>query len=85
MESNGDSHENVFEFQGTEEWLHLGFNTVYLIPLLLLVLPLLKRVPSPVPKWAFIVFLTGGVDLEIWHVAEHGVIISNVLANPLGV
>lgn len=36
---------------------------------------------SLVPNWAFIVFITGGVGLEMWHVAEHGVIISNVLAN----
>ncbi len=71
----------VFEFQGTEEWLHLVFNATYLIPLLILILPLAKRVPWPVPTWAFVVFLTGGVSLEIWHVAEHGVIISNVLAN----
>ena len=55
----------VFESRGNEEWLHLVFNALYLNPLLLLLLPLLNRVPSPVPNWAFVAFSTGGVGLEM--------------------
>ena len=35
----------VFQFQGTEEWLHLVFNATYLLSLYLLVLPLRGRCP----------------------------------------
>jgi hypothetical protein len=34
-----------------------------------------------VASWAFAVFLAGSVWLESWHVVEHGVIISRVIAN----
>ena len=71
----------VFQFQGTEEWLHLGFNAAYLAALGLLVRPLRKLVPHPVPAWAFGVFLIGAVGLESWHMVEHGVIIAHVIAN----
>jgi hypothetical protein len=71
----------VFQFQGTEEWLHLGFNAAYVAALYLLVRPLRARVPRPVPVWAFTVFLLGAVGLESWHLVEHVVIISHVLAN----
>ncbi len=71
----------VFQFQGTEEWLHLVFNTAFLLSLYLLVLPLKRLVPSVIPVWAFGTFLIGAVGLESWHVVEHGVIISNVIAN----
>jgi hypothetical protein len=71
----------IFQFQGTEEWLHLVFNLAYLTSLYALVLPLRERVPHPVPAWAFGVFLGGAVGLESWHMVEHGVIISHVLAN----
>jgi hypothetical protein len=71
----------VFQFQGTEEWLHLGFNAAYLAALYLLVRPLRARVPRPVPVWAFAVFLLGAVGLESWHLVEHLVIIGHVLAN----
>jgi len=71
----------VFEFQGTEEWLHLVFNLTFLLTLYALV-PIIKgNTPSPVPTSAFLVFLAAAVGLETWHVVEHGVIISNVLAN----
>ena len=72
----------VFAFQGTEEWLHLAFNTAYVLSLCALVFPLrelaLRRV---VPAWAFWVFLVGGVGFESWHLVEHLVIIANVVRN----
>ncbi len=71
----------VLQFQGTEEWLHLAFNATYLAALLLLVLPLRRRVPRPVPAWAFAAFVAGAVGLESWHLVEHGVIIAHVLGN----
>ena len=71
----------VFQFQGTEEWLHLVFNVTYLSALYLLFVPLRRLVPERVPFWAFWSFALGGVLLESWHVMEHAVIISNVLAN----
>jgi hypothetical protein len=71
----------VFQFQGTEEWLHLVFNSLYLLSLYLLVAPLRRLVPRPLPTAAFGVFLGAGVGLESWHVVEHAVIISNVIQN----
>jgi hypothetical protein len=71
----------VFEFQGTEEWLHLVFNVSYLLALYALVLPLRRLTPQTVPLWAFGVFVAGAVGLESWHVVEHSVIIANVLKN----
>jgi hypothetical protein len=40
----------IFQFQGTEEWLHLVFNVTYLLALLLLVVPLRSQVPGVVPR-----------------------------------
>ena len=71
----------VYQFQGTEEWLHLTFNAAYLLGLYLLVIPLLRRVPRTVPPWAFATFAIGAVGLESWHMVEHVVIIANVLQN----
>jgi hypothetical protein len=71
----------VFEFQGTEEWLHLAFNATYFLALALLALPMRRYVPEPIPVWAFAVFLAGAVGLEGWHVVEHSVIIANVIEN----
>jgi hypothetical protein len=70
----------VFQFQGTEEWLHLVFNVTYLSALLVLVRPLNRQVPDIVPRWAYAAFLFG-VGLEGWHNVEHAVIISNVIRN----
>lgn len=70
----------VFQFQGTEEWLHLVFNATYLLSLYVLVFPLRRLVPRTVPPWAFWVFVYG-VVLESWHMVEHIVIIANVLRN----
>ena len=71
----------VFMVQGTEEWLHLAFNATYLLALYLLLPPLRRRVPHPVPVWAFTTFVAGAVGLESWHMIEHGVIIANVIAH----
>lgn len=70
----------VLAIQGTEEWLHLGFNGLYLLGLLALVAPLWRRVPAALPLAAFLTFAVG-VAVETWHGAEHAVIIANVLAN----
>jgi hypothetical protein len=70
----------VFEFQGTEEWLHLAFNSLYLAALYVLVLPLWRATPAVLPLGAFLLFAFS-VGLETWHMAEHVVIISNVIQN----
>jgi hypothetical protein len=70
----------VLQFQGTEEWLHLAFNSSYLLALYALLLPMRRHVPGTIPLWAFGVFLAG-VGLESWHVVEHSVIIANVIKN----
>lgn len=71
----------VLDFQGTEEWLHLGFNATYFAALMFLVLPMWRYIPSPVPLWVFGIYVAGAVGLEGWHVIEHSVIISNVIQN----
>jgi hypothetical protein len=71
----------LIQFNGTEEWLHLGFNSLYLASLYALILPLWRITPAALPLWAFLVFVFGSVWLETWHVIEHGVIIANVIAN----
>jgi hypothetical protein len=71
----------VFQFQGTEEWLHLVFNASFLATLYLLLFNLRHFVPRPVPIWAFWAFAVLAVGLESWHVVEHMVIISNVIEN----
>jgi hypothetical protein len=73
----------VFRIQGTEEWLHLVFNTAYVISLILIAWGffLSPAARAIVPAWALAAFLVFGVVLELWHVIEHIVIISNVIAN----
>jgi hypothetical protein len=71
----------VLQFNGTEEWLHLAFNSVYLLSLYALILPLWRITPAVLPTWAFAVFVAASVWVETWHMVEHGVIISNVIAN----
>jgi len=70
----------IFQFNGTEEWLHFAFNVTYLSVLLVLLGPVRGLVPSAVPRWAF-AFFAFGVALEAWHNVEHAVIISNVIRN----
>jgi hypothetical protein len=71
----------VIQFDGTEEWLHLVFNVTYLTSLYLLLIPLRRVVPEIVPRRVFLVFVISGVGLESWHMVEHVVIISHVIAN----
>jgi len=71
----------VFQFQGTEEWLHLVFNSAFLLALFALAIPIRRRVPDIIPFWAFGVFVAGGLGLESWHMVEHTVIIANVIKN----
>jgi hypothetical protein len=71
----------IFQFQGTEEWLHLVFNVAFLLALYALVLPMRRFVPDTIPPWAFGLFIAGAVGLETWHVVEHSVIIANVIKN----
>ncbi len=71
----------VFEFQGTEEWLHLVFNVTYLAGFYVLLRPLWRATPTVVPHWALWAFLIAGVGLQTWHGIEHIVIISRVIAN----
>jgi hypothetical protein len=73
----------VFAFQGTEEWLHIVFNVLYLTSLVVIAWGLLRSPParSVIPWLAILAFVFFGVWLEGWHVVEHVVIISNVVAN----
>jgi hypothetical protein len=71
----------VYQFKGTEEFLHLGFNATYLLALFVLLVPLRRRMPHPIPVWAFTTFAVAAVGLETWHMVEHVVIISHALAN----
>jgi hypothetical protein len=71
----------VLQFNGTEEWLHLGYNLSYLVALYVLILPLWRITPAVIPTWAFWFFIVASVWIESWHIVEHGVIISHVIAN----
>jgi hypothetical protein len=73
----------VFQFQGTEEWLHLAFNTSYVIALAAVAWGffLSRAARSIVPGWALVAFFVFGLLLELWHVNEHIVIISHAIAN----
>jgi hypothetical protein len=73
----------VFAFQGTEEWLHLAFNSAYLGALFILLVGLLwsPAARTIVPVAAMLAFFLFAVWLESWHVLEHAVIIGNVIAN----
>jgi hypothetical protein len=72
----------VFNFQGTEEWLHLVFNAAYLASLYIVFLLLWQgRLLMALPSWAVAVFVVLGLGLETWHVIEHVVIIANVIEN----
>ena len=71
----------VLQFNGTEEWLHLGYNTFYLLALYALIVPLWRITPTVVSTRAFWFFIVASVWIETWHMVEHGVIIANVIAN----
>ena len=71
----------VLQFNGTEEWLHLGYNSFYLLSLYALIIPLWHITPAVITKRAFWIFIAASVWIESWHMVEHGVIISHVIAN----
>jgi hypothetical protein len=71
----------LFSLQGTAEWLHLVFNSLYLVALYTILFPLAWRAGAEVPRWAFATFVLAAVAVETWHVVEHIVIISNVIRN----
>lgn len=71
----------VFELDGTEEWLHLVFNALFLASLWILAGPLVRGALGAVPVWALVVFVVAGLGLETWHTFEHSVIIRNVVRN----
>jgi hypothetical protein len=71
----------VLQFNGTEEWLHLGYNSVYLLSLYVLIAPLWRITPAVLPTLVFWFFIAASVWVETWHMVEHGVIISHVIAN----
>jgi hypothetical protein len=71
----------VLQFNGTEEWLHLGYNSVYLLSLYVLIVPLWRVTPAVLPALVFWFFIAASVWVETWHMVEHGVIISHVIAN----
>ena len=71
----------VVQFNGTEEWLHLAYNGFYLLALYALILPLWRITPDVLPMRVFAFFVAASVWLETWHMVEHGVIISRVIAN----
>jgi hypothetical protein len=67
----------VVQFNDTEEWLHLGYNAVFVVALWALVVPMWRLLP----RRAFWIFAIVCVWVETWHIVEHGVIISRVIAN----
>jgi hypothetical protein len=71
----------LIQFNGTEEWLHLGYNTFYLVALYALILPLWRITPAVLPYRAFWFYIGASVWIETWHIVEHGVIIANVIQN----
>jgi len=60
----------VLQFNGTEEWLHLGYNTFYLLALYALIVPLWRITPTVLSTWAFWFFIVafnvvGATDLLV--------------------
>ena len=54
---------------------------LYLLSLYALILPLWRITPEVIPNWAFWIFIAASVWIESWHMVEHGVIISHVIAD----
>ena len=72
----------LIQFNGTEEYLHFGFNLLYLTSLYVLAFALMDYAATGiVPRWAFKTFVIAGVGLESWHMTEHMVIIWHVIRN----
>ena len=73
----------VLQFNGTEEWLHLGYNVFYLLALYVLIIPLWRITPALVPTLSAFRLLHHGqrVARDLAHGRAPGVIISHVIAN----
>lgn len=72
----------VFEFHGTEEWLHLAFNLTYLVALYVVLIGVvgLYRL-GRLTWWVLALYVCYAVGLETWHMTEHVVIIAGVIRN----
>jgi hypothetical protein len=51
----------VLQFNGTEEWLHLGYNSMYLLSLYALIVSLWRVTPAVLPTRAFWFFIAASV------------------------
>lgn len=72
----------IFQFNGTEEWLHLAFNATYLLALYLVAFGVTGLYfAGQVPGRALALCALYGAGLETWHLVEHAVIIGNVISN----
>ncbi len=72
----------VFQFNGTEEYLHLVFNTAYLASLYLVLCAVVGAWRAGrLPWWVLALHASYGPGLETWHMVEPGVIIRNVIRN----
>ena len=71
----------VFQFNRTEEWLHLVFNVSYFAALVVVLIGVGQRIRAGLLPPGAAMFAWLAVVLEGWHLVEHLVIISNVIAN----
>ena len=71
----------LIQFNGTEEWLHLGYNVIYLLALYALIIPLWRITPAVLPARRVLVLSCRERVDRVFHMVEHGVIIRNVIAN----
>ena len=71
----------VLQFNGTEAAAGPGLQHVVPRRALRVTLPLWRITPAVIPTWAFWFFVVASVWIETWHIVEHGVIISHVIAN----
>jgi len=72
----------VFQFDGTEEYLHLAFNGLYLLSLYVVLIGVIGWWRSGrIPAWVLVMYAGYATGLESWHMVEHIVIIRNAIRN----
>src|SRR3954471_24598812 len=71
----------VFQFNGTEEYLHLVFNLSYFAALVVVLIGVGQRIRAGLLAPGAAMFAWLAVVLEGWHLVEHLVIMSHVIAN----
>src|SRR3954464_12706268 len=71
----------VFQFNGTEEYLHLVFNVSYFAALVVVLIGVGQRTKAAALPPGAPMLALAAVVLEGWHLIEHLVIISHVIAN----